>query len=104
LKKGKGKSLGGTGKWAPKLSFEERCGFYYASIIGIEKGVIVLASKLDRGTITRLISRRYKAYSSVHQRFDELGLDKFREAYWTPTIQQRVVAAQAQAAPAAGGV
>jgi hypothetical protein len=88
---------GGTGKWAPKLTFEERCGFYYAFLSNIPRETIVAASGLNRGTVVRLTNRRYKAYSSVHQKFDELGLDAFREAYWTPALAARLAAAQVQA-------
>jgi hypothetical protein len=96
----------GQGKYAPKFTFEERCGFYYAFLLGTPREIIVLASGLNRGTVTRLTNRRYKAYASVHQKFDELGLSAFREAYWTQSIRDRLAAARAQAAapPAVPGV
>jgi len=94
---------GGTGKFAPKLTFEQRCGFYYAHLIGIDREWIVLASGMDRSTVTRLTNRRYRAYGGIHRKFDELGLETFREQYWTQDIRDRLAAAGAQAAgPAAG--
>jgi hypothetical protein len=105
MKRSKGKSLGGTGKWAPKLTFEERCGFYYAFLLGIPREVIVRASGLNRGTVVRLTNRKYKAYGEVHLKFDELQSDAFRERYYTPEIVARLAAAQPPApAPAAPGV
>jgi hypothetical protein len=97
---------GGQGKWAPKLTFEERCGYYFAFLIGVDKSIIARASGLNRGTVTRLVNRHYRAYDEVHLKYDELGLDTFRERYWTQSIRDRVAAALAQAAapPAAPGV
>ena len=98
------KNPGGTGKYAPKLTFEERCGFYYASVIGTPRDWIELASGLNRGTVVRLTNRKYRAYAGIHRKFDELGQDAFREAYWTKAIQDRLAAAGAQVAGPASGV
>jgi hypothetical protein len=85
---------GGTGKWAPKLTFEERCGFYYAYTIGVSKETIAAASGLNRGTVTRLINPRYRAYAEVHRKYGELGADAFREAYYPPALAARLAQAQ----------
>jgi hypothetical protein len=97
------KDPGGTGKYAPKLTFEQRCGYYFAFLMGTPRPIIVLASGLNRGTVVRLTNRKYRAYDEVHLKFDELGQDVFRERYWTQDIQDRLAAAGAQVAAAASG-
>jgi hypothetical protein len=91
---------GGIGKWAPKLTFEERCGYYFAFLMGTPRPIIVLASGLNRGTVVRLTNRKYRAYGEVHLKLDELGQDVFRERYWTQDIRDRLAAAQLGQAPA----
>jgi hypothetical protein len=85
---------GGQGKWAPKLTFEERCGYYFAYTTGISKEAIAAVSGLNRGTVTRLVNRRYRAYAGVHQKYDELGADAFREAYYSPALAAALAQAQ----------
>jgi hypothetical protein len=84
--------------WAAKLTFEERCGFYYAHLDGVDRDIIAIASGLHRSTVTRLTNRSYTAYGEIHLKFDELGANVFRERYWTKDIQDRLAAARAQVA------
>lgn len=95
--------MSGIGKWAPKLTFEERCGFYYAFTLGVPREVIVRASGLNRGTVMRLVNRKYKAYARVHRIFDEIGAIEFHNRYYTKELKDRLAAAWPQPpGPAAG--
>lgn len=87
------KHVGGWGQFAAKLTFEERCGYYYASLIGVPRSAIVKATGLNRGTVLKLTSRKYRDYEEVHLKFDELRVAAFKDRYYTPTIKNRCAAA-----------
>jgi len=86
--------LRGTGKFAPKLTFEERCGLYYAGKIGIPDWAILKVAKIHRSSLTRLLDGKHKAYLEVREKYQSLGHEEFGHRYYTEELQQRIAAAQ----------
>lgn len=89
------KHVGGWGQFAAKLTFEERCGYYYASLLGVPRSAIVKATGLNRGTVLKLTSRKYKDYGEIHLKFDELKGEEFCNRYYTTLIKNKCTVAVA---------
>jgi len=94
------KSVGGKGKFAPKLTHEERCGLYYASKIGVEDWILYKIANIHRSSLTRLLDG-HSAYKYVHQEYEELGEEKFGERYYSEWLQEKITATRAEAQAAA---
>lgn len=92
------KPPGGIGKFAPKLTFEDRCGYFYAALIKTPTNVLALASGMNHGTISRLANIHSGAYRNIHAHFEALGREEFRNRYFSKAIIDRVAAAQLQVA------
>jgi len=94
-KPGIGKSIGGHGKFKPKLTFEERCGLFIASKLGIPDHQILAASGMNRSSVTRLLDGGGKAYKNVRDEYERLGEAEFRAKYYTEEMKMRLATAAA---------
>ena len=88
---------GGTGKFAAKMTFEDRCGVFFASRVGVPDWALLAISGMGRSSVTRLLDEDSVSYRNVHEEYKNMGHEAFGEKYYTPEIRERfeaLVAAQ----------
>lgn len=78
------------GKFAPKLSQQERCSILAASKYGVTRNVVAAAFDIDRRTVTHICSDNSPHYRSVRDEYSRLGHQDFFKLYLTPDVIKKV--------------
>jgi hypothetical protein len=78
------------GKFAPKLSFAQRCEILVMLRAGIGRATLAKAYGINRRTITHIESPASPHYKNVREELVRLGPDEFRAQYLTEDGAKRV--------------
>lgn len=79
-------------KYAPKLSFVERCAVYAYWKAGVERRLLAVTFGINRGTVNFIVTPSSPHYKNVRKEFQELGLEQFGRTYmsdeWDAKIKE----------------
>lgn len=96
------------GKFAPKLSEDERCAVLALVKSGIRRDVVAEAFSLDKRTVGHIANDASGRYKTVRAKYKNEGHDEFIAKYLTEDVARRVAAVDLPAAekpvPAPNGV
>jgi hypothetical protein len=81
-------------KFAPKLSFVDRCSVFAFWKAGIERRTLAAAFGINRGTVNYIVTPSSPHYKNVRKEFKDLGVDEFMRRYLTEEWAQKVEAAK----------
>jgi hypothetical protein len=81
-----------VGKYAPKLSFEQRCEVLGLWRLGYTRESLSRIYGVDRRTITHVYNQQSPHYKNVRVELLRMGLDNFLAKYVTPEVQARAQA------------
>lgn len=81
------------GKFAPKLTYEQRCEVLALHHLGVPRNVLVESYGIDRRTIAHIISKNSIHYRNVRAKFAELGKDAFMQKYLNEGVKARIAGA-----------
>ena len=84
------------GKFAPKLTFEDRCAILGLNRLFYPKDTIAKAFGVDRRTVSHVISATGGKYRSIKEQEKRLGKEKFIAQYVTSEIMGRIRGTQEQ--------
>lgn len=79
-------------KFAPKLSYQQRCEVLALHHSGISRDLLSRAYGIDRRTVTHIYNPKSAHYREVRQEFLGLGAVAFSEKYVTQHVMDRVLA------------
>lgn len=84
-----------SGRFASKLTFEERCSVLAAWAVGVNRRLLAVAFGIDRRTVSHVYNRQSPHYKDVRAEYDKLGKDKFIERYLTEDVRNKITKAEA---------
>lgn len=84
-------------KFTAKLDFSQRCAILALVRSNIQRNVVAAAFSVDRRTVGHICNDSGPHYKEVRRRFNEMGLEAFRETY----LREDIVEAVAKAATTA---
>lgn len=79
-------------KFAPKLSFEQRCEVMAFYLAGFKIPALAAAFGLHRRTVSSIVSRNARYYKDVIEEFDRRGADDFKRVYLTEEGAKKLAA------------
>lgn len=82
------------GRFAPKLSFADRCSILAAVTAGVPRQVVAVAFGVNRRTITHIANRYSPSYKSVRDEYDRLGEQEFGAVYLTAAVREKLAIAR----------
>lgn len=81
------------GRFAPKLSFAQRCEILALYKQGVSRKVLADAFGVDRRTVTHIYNTASPHYKEVRAEFNRLGIDDFKATYLTEEGVKKVTTA-----------
>jgi hypothetical protein len=77
-------------KYAPKMTFEERCQALAAYKAGIVKQYIATTFGINVSTLGYIIQPHSKLYRKVRKEYEDLGHERFLAQYYTSSVRERI--------------
>lgn len=78
------------GRFAPKLTHEQRCSILAAVIMGHPREAVAHAFGVNRRTITHICNRSSPSYKSVRDEYDRHGKAEFLRMFLTDEVRNKV--------------
>ena len=82
----------GTGKFAPKLTFEQQCEIWFFKEFGIPASVISRIYPVNLVTINKIARKSAPVYKKVREHCEKLGINKVRDLYVSENRQDQMKA------------
>ena len=83
-------ALSNKGKFAPKLSFAQRCAILYLSTQGADSYKLAETFGIDPRTVGRMVNPDSPRYKDVRDEFSRLGPEEFKAKYYTEAIHDKM--------------
>ncbi len=77
-------------RFAPKLSFEERCQVLAACVYGINRDAVAKGFGVNRRTVHHIQNESSKSYRSVRREMERLGKDEFLKRHLKQFVIDRI--------------
>lgn len=84
-----------AGRFASKLTFNERCSVLAAFLYGVNRRVLSLAFGINRRTVTHIYNPNSPHYKATRQELERLGKDRFIERYLTEDVVKKIAEVKA---------
>lgn len=81
---------GQTGKFAAKLTFEERCAALACVVYGVSRPIVAAAFSINRRTVTHIVNEHSAHYKDTRKKLKELGKDEFIKEYLTESVAVKI--------------
>lgn len=81
-------------KYAPKLSFVERCQVLALMLSNLDRRIVGAAYGINRGTVSYIVNEASPHYKDVRRELKDHGLDRFLAKYLTPVALERYAGAK----------
>lgn len=94
---------GGTGKFAPKLTQEERCAILALVKSGVKRDTIAAAYDLDRRTVGHIVNPQSPRYKEIRNRYRATGHDEFIAEHLTEEVALKIASVASDNSPAEKG-
>ena len=85
------------GKFASKLSAEERCAVLAVSKVGIPRPLVAAAFGIDRRTVSNIVLDHSPHYKETRKRYKQMGHEAFISEFITTDVLKRIKEAKATA-------
>lgn len=81
---------GRTGKFASKLTFEERCAVLACVVYGVSRPIVAAAFSINRRTVTHVCNEHSIHYKDTRKKLKELGKEEFIKEYLTESVALKI--------------